>query len=126
MPQHYPGRGRLGRRAAFLPASALAGGLILSSGLAAPAASASIDQASAQPAGSARQTYTAGIYFVQLQDKPIATYSRTAPAPGERLNTRTKAVRDYIGQLKRERDKPPRSTATPLTPIAAPAPRPAT
>jgi hypothetical protein len=57
-----------------------------------------------QPAGSARQTYSAGTYFVQLQDKPVTTYSRTAPALGERLNTRTEAVRDYLGRLKRQRD----------------------
>ncbi|MER5221722.1 S8 family serine peptidase [Streptomyces flaveus] len=105
MPQHQPGRRRFGRRAASLLAPALVGSLILSSGPAAPAAPASTDLASAQPAGASRQTYPAGLYFVQLQDRPVAAYSRTAPARGERLNTRTEAVRDYIGQLKRKRDK---------------------
>ncbi|MFF3334889.1 S8 family serine peptidase [Streptomyces sp. NPDC002888] len=95
MPHHRTGSRRLRRATVSLLAPALAGGLILTSGPAAPA----------QPADPAREAYTAGTYIVQLQDRPVATYSRTAPAPGERLNTRTEAVRDYIGRLKRERDK---------------------
>ncbi|MEV6001465.1 S8 family serine peptidase [Streptomyces griseomycini] len=95
MSQPQPGRRRLRRAPAFLLAPALVGGLILTSGSAAPA----------QPADPARQTYSAGTYLVQLQDQPVATYSRTEPAPGERLNTRTEAVSDYVGRLKRERDR---------------------
>ncbi|MDW4907287.1 S8 family serine peptidase [Streptomyces sp. ADMS] len=85
-------------RTASLLAPALAGGMIFAYG---PPAQA----ASAQPADSTRQTHSAGTYLVQLADDPVATYSKTAPAPGKRLNTRTEAVRDYVGHLKRQREK---------------------
>ncbi|MFF0011356.1 S8 family peptidase [Streptomyces sp. NPDC005374] len=98
MPQQHPGRRRsVGRRAALLLAPALAGGMIL--------AYSPLSQAA--QAGSARQagTYSAGIYLVQIAGDPVATYSKTAPAPGKRLNTGTEAVRDYVGHLKRQREK---------------------
>lgn len=97
--QHHPGRRpRVGRRAASLLTPALAGGLILAYG---PLAQA----APGQPADSAQQSHSAGTYLVQLADEPVATYSKTEPAPGKRLNTRTEAVRDYVGHLKRQREK---------------------
>ncbi|WP_371661092.1 S8 family peptidase [Streptomyces sp. NBC_00280] len=99
MPQQHPGRRpRVGRRAAALLAPALAGGLILSYS---PLAQA----APGQPADSAQQSHSAGTYLVQIAGDPVATYAKTAPAPGERLNTRTKAVRDYVGRLKQQREK---------------------
>ncbi|CAM5701854.1 hypothetical protein SALBM311S_05159 [Streptomyces alboniger] len=70
--------------------------------------------AQAAPAGTAtpatqadgtRQTYSAGTYLVQIAGDPVATYSKTTPAPGKRLNVRTEAVRDYVGRLKRQREK---------------------
>jgi hypothetical protein len=60
----------------------------------------------AAQADSTRQTtYSAGTYLVQIAGDPVATYSKTAPAPGKRLNVRTEAVRDYVGRLKRQREK---------------------
>ncbi|MDG5801413.1 S8 family peptidase [Streptomyces ossamyceticus] len=103
MSQQHPGRRRAGGRAASLLAPALVGGLILISGPAVQAAPA--HQAPNGPAEATRPTYSAGTYLVQLADQPVATSSRTAPAQGERLNTRSQAVRDYVGHLKRERDK---------------------
>jgi hypothetical protein len=100
--QQHPGRSRIGGRAARVLAPALVGGLVLASGPAAQAAPA--DPATNGPAA-ARQTYPAGTYLVQLTDKPVAAHSGTAPAQGKRLNTRSQAVRDYIGHLKRERDQ---------------------
>lgn len=64
--------------------------------------------APATPAAQAddtRQTYSAGTYLVQIAGDPVATYSKTTPAPGKRLNVRTEAVRDYVGRLKRQREK---------------------
>ena len=104
MPQQYPGRRpRVGRRAAFLLAPALAGGLLLAYG---PLAQAS-PGAPGAPGDSVQQTqtYPAGTYLVQLTGDPVATYAKTTPAPGKRLNTRTEAVRDYVDRLKREREK---------------------
>lgn len=103
MSQQHPGRRRAGGRTAFLLAPALVGGLIVAFGPAAQAAPA--NQAPNGPADAARQTYSADKYLVQLADKPVATYSKTAPAQGKRLNARSQAVRDYVGHLKRERDK---------------------
>ncbi|WP_067018612.1 S8 family serine peptidase [Streptomyces dysideae] len=104
MSQHHPGRRqRVGRRTVSLLAPALVGGLILTSGPPAMAAPAGPTQNS--PADGNRQTYTGGTYFVQLADKPVATYSKTAPEPGERLNPRSRAVRDYLDHLKQQRDK---------------------
>ncbi|MFD3503550.1 S8 family serine peptidase [Streptomyces sp. NPDC058678] len=104
MSQHHPGRRRrVGRRTVSLLAPALVGGLILTSGPAAWATPTGPTPNSS--ADAARQTYKGGTYFVQLVGKPVATYSKTAPEPGERLDSRTKAVRDYLGQLKQERDK---------------------
>ncbi|GAQ56042.1 minor extracellular protease vpr precursor [Streptomyces acidiscabies] len=93
--QHPPTRRRPGGRAASLLAPALAGALILAFGPAVQAA----------PTDTDRPTYPAGAYLVQLTDRPVATYSRTAPAQGERLDTRSQAARDYVGHLNRERDK---------------------
>jgi hypothetical protein len=39
------------------------------------------------------------------QVKPVATHPGTASAPGLRLNTGTKAVRDYVGHLDQRREK---------------------
>ncbi|MBW8739357.1 MAG: S8 family serine peptidase [Streptomyces turgidiscabies] len=64
--------------------------------------------APATPAAQAdgtRQTYSAGTYLVQIAGDPVATYSKTTPTPGKRLNVRTEAVRDYVGRLKRQREK---------------------
>ncbi|WKX10932.1 S8 family peptidase [Streptomyces sp. NL15-2K] len=104
MSQQHPGRRRrVGRRTASLVASAVAGGLILSYGPLAQAAPT--DAAPSSSAAAGRLPYKGGTYFVQLADKPVATAAETAPDPGERLNPRTKAVRDYLGHLKRELDK---------------------
>lgn len=104
--QQHPGRRRTGGLSVSLLAPALAGGLILVSGSAAQAAPAApAGQAPNGPAVAARQKYPAGKYLVQLAGQPVAAYSRTAPAQGGRLNTRSQAVRDYTGHLKRERDK---------------------
>ncbi|MFI1355226.1 S8 family serine peptidase [Streptomyces sp. NPDC020898] len=105
MPQQHPGRRpRVGRRAASLLAPVLAGGLILAYGPLAQAAPGD-PAATGQPADSAQQSHTAGTYLVQLADDPVATYAKTAPAPGKRLNTGTGAVRDYVGRLKTQREK---------------------
>ncbi|MEV0220066.1 S8 family serine peptidase [Streptomyces sp. NPDC050704] len=108
MSQHHPGLRRLtDRRTVLLLAPALVGGLLLAYGPTAQAAPAdpSGNASADASADAARQSLKGGTYFVQLADKPVATYSRTAPDPGERLNARTKAVRDYLGHLKQERDK---------------------
>jgi len=88
--QHPPTR----RRATALLAPAVAGALLLALGPAVQAAPAQVPQ----------QAYPAGIYLVQLAGQPVATYSRTAPDRGERLDTGTRAARDYVGRLNRERD----------------------
>ncbi|MEV0639371.1 S8 family serine peptidase [Streptomyces sp. NPDC050619] len=105
MSQHHPGRRRrVGRRTvSLLAAPALLGGLIVAYG--ATAQASPTDPAAIPSTSAARQTYKAGTYFVQLADKPVATYSKTAPEPGERLNPLAKAVREYLGHLKQERDK---------------------
>ncbi|GKQ39032.1 hypothetical protein ALMP_55610 [Streptomyces sp. A012304] len=74
---------------------ALVAGLALTQGVPAQAAPDKPDQ----------NTFSAGTYLVQLDDRPVATYSKTAPPQGERLNTRSQAVRDYLGHLKREREE---------------------
>ncbi|MEV7731774.1 S8 family serine peptidase [Streptomyces sp. NPDC088921] len=96
-------RHRASRRVASLLAPALVGGLILTSGPAVSAAS--IAPAPTRPAEAVRQRFTAGSYLVQLADKPVTTYSRTAVKPGQRLNTRTEAVRDYVDHLNAARKK---------------------
>jgi subtilisin family serine protease len=101
--QHHPGRRRIGGRAASLLAPALAGGLLLTSGSVAQAGPTT--PAPTERVGADRQTFSAGTYLVQLDDKPVATHPKTAPAEGQRLNTRSQAVRDYLGHLKREREK---------------------
>ncbi|MEU5195739.1 S8 family serine peptidase [Streptomyces scabiei] len=99
MPQQHPGRRpTVGRRAARLLAPVLAGGIILTCGTLARAGTAT-------PADGTRQTYPAGTYLVQIAGDPVATYSKTTPAPGQRLNVQTEAVRDYVGRLKRQREK---------------------
>ncbi|PAZ16754.1 hypothetical protein CLM62_06090 [Streptomyces sp. SA15] len=84
-------------------APALVGGLILTSGPAVSAAS--IAPAPTRPAEAVRQRLTAGTYLVQLADEPVTTYSRTAVKPGQRLNTRTEAVRDYVDHLNAARKR---------------------
>ncbi|PWG07209.1 peptidase [Streptomyces sp. V2] len=103
MSQHHPGR----RRRAALLTPALVGGLVLASGTPVLAATPNQTQpAQAQPAPGAKQkTYSAGIYFVQLADQPVATDPATAAKPGARLNTATDAVRDLVRHLKQQRDK---------------------
>ncbi|WP_203615761.1 S8 family serine peptidase [Streptomyces sp. SID13726] len=97
MSQQHAGKGRrLGRRTASLVSSALAGGLFL--------ACASPVQAAPQEKASSRDAQKT-TYLVQLADRPVATDPDTAPARGERLDTRTEAVRDHVRDLKRERDK---------------------
>ncbi|MFF5979484.1 S8 family serine peptidase [Streptomyces olindensis] len=94
MSQHHPGR-RPGRRTASLLAPTLVAGLALAQGAPVQAAPDRPDQ----------NTFSAGTYLVQLDDMPVATYSKTAPAQGKRLNTRSQEVRDYLGHLKREREE---------------------
>ncbi|WP_234354558.1 hypothetical protein [Streptomyces sp. NRRL WC-3618] len=102
MPQQHPGRRpTVGRRAARLLAPVLAGGMILTFS---PLTQAAPATPAAQADGT-RQTYPAGTYLVQIAGDPVATYSKTTPAPGKRLNVRTEAVRDYVGRLKRQREK---------------------
>ncbi|MFF1678185.1 S8 family serine peptidase [Streptomyces sp. NPDC058256] len=103
MSQHHPGRRRNGGRAASLLAPALVGGMLLASGSVAQAGPTT--PAPTERAGAARQTFSAGTYLVQLDAKPVASHAKTAPAQGQRLNTRSQAVRDYLGHLKREREK---------------------
>ncbi|MDX3453920.1 S8 family peptidase [Streptomyces sp. ME02-8801-2C] len=101
MPQQHPGRRRtVGRRATSLLAPALAGGMLLTYSPLAQAAQTSPVESTGQT-----RTFTAGTYLVQMADAPVATYAKTAPAPGKRLNTRTGAVRDYVEHLKRQREK---------------------
>ncbi|MHC5905863.1 S8 family serine peptidase [Streptomyces sp. S6] len=88
MSQHHPGR----RRTAPLLASAVVGGLAL-----APAAPV-------LAAPTQKTSFTAGIYFVQLSEQPVATDPATAAEPGTRLDIATDAVRDHVRKLKRERD----------------------
>ncbi|WNM35761.1 S8 family peptidase [Streptomyces sp. Li-HN-5-11] len=94
MSQQYSGR-RPGRRSTFLLVPALVAGLALAQGAPVAAAPDQPDQ----------NTFSAGTYLVQLHDRPVATYSKTAPAPGKRLSPRSQAVRDYLGHLKREREE---------------------
>lgn len=102
--QHLGRRSRLGGRAASLLAPAVAGSLLL---LAAgpPAQAAPTSPAARQSADITGQKYAAGTYLVQLADQPVATYGRTAPEPGEKVNPRSQAVRDHLGRLKQARDQ---------------------
>ncbi|KOV71879.1 hypothetical protein ADL01_19595, partial [Streptomyces sp. NRRL WC-3618] len=84
--QHLDRRPTVGRRAARLLAPVLAGGMILTFSPLAQAAPAAPATPAAQADGT-RQTYSAGTYLVK------------------RLNVRTEAVRDYVGRLKRQREK---------------------
>ncbi|MGW2386760.1 S8 family serine peptidase [Streptomyces sp. NPDC001658] len=103
MSQEHPGRRRrVGRRTVSLLAPALAGGLVLSYGTPVQAAS---QDATPGTSRQAQQTFTDGLYVVQLADRPVATESSTAPDQGERLDTATGAVREYVRHLKREREK---------------------
>ncbi|CAM5696010.1 S8 family serine peptidase [Streptomyces griseorubiginosus] len=105
MSQQHPGRhGRLGGRAASLLAPAVGVGLLFLA-FSPPTQAAPTGPAARQPADYAGQKYSAGTYLVQLADKPVATYGRTAPAPGEKVNPRSQAVRDYLGRLKQARDQ---------------------
>ncbi|MGW0708146.1 S8 family serine peptidase [Streptomyces sp. NPDC002643] len=101
MSQQHPGRRRrrVSRGAASFLAPVLAGGLLIAYG---PPALAAPTATRAAPADST--SYTAGTYLVTLADAPVATAPGTAPAQGERLDTGDKAVREYVGRLKRERD----------------------
>ncbi|MFI1213493.1 S8 family serine peptidase [Streptomyces sp. NPDC020802] len=102
--QQNPGpRTHAGRRTTSLLAPLLVGGLLLTSGPIAPVLPA--DPAVAQLPDTAQKSYSDGIYLVQLADQPVATYSRTAPAPGKRLRTQTEAVRDYTDRLAQAREK---------------------
>jgi hypothetical protein len=102
--QQHPGRRRrVGRRTVSLLAPAVAGGLVLSFGTPVQAAPAA-DPRNAS-AGTSQQAFTDGLYVVQLADEPVATEAGTAPGPGERLDTATNAVREYVRHLKREREK---------------------
>ena len=87
---------------ASLLAPALVGGLILTYGTPVQAAPQDTPAGTSQQA---RQTFSDGLYVVQLADRPVATDPRTAPKPGRRLNTATDAVHDLVRDLKRERDK---------------------
>ncbi|MET8981930.1 S8 family serine peptidase [Streptomyces sp. NPDC004539] len=98
MSQHHPGRRR---RAALLVPPTLVGALVLASGTPALA-----QPTQDQPvAGAAQKSYSAGIYFVQLAEQPVATDPATAAKPGTRLNTATAAVRDHVRKLNQERDE---------------------
>ncbi|WP_232838188.1 S8 family serine peptidase [Streptomyces geranii] len=77
-------------------APALAGGLLLTG--ATPVQAASQGEG---PSGAAPKT----TYLVQLAGAPVATDPGTAAPQGERLDTATKAVRDHVRDLKRERDE---------------------
>ncbi|MFM9444444.1 S8 family serine peptidase [Streptomyces acidiscabies] len=100
MSQHHSS---LRRRAALLTPTVV-GALVLASGT--PVLAATPQPTQAQPASGAKQkTYSAGIYFIQLADQPVATDPATAPKLGTRLNTATDAVRDLVRHLKQERDK---------------------
>jgi hypothetical protein len=103
--RQHTGRRRLFDRkaAVLLLAPALVGSIALAIG--APAQAASTGPASNRSAGSATQKYSAGTYIVQLAERPVATYSKTAPARGERLNTRQRNVHDYVGHLDQQRDR---------------------
>jgi hypothetical protein len=102
--QHTSRRHRIGTRAAVLLLTpALAGSVVLALG--APAQAAPSGPPPDRPTGTTQQTYSAGTYLVQLADKPVSTYSKTAPALGERLNTRKQAVHDYLGHLDQGLDK---------------------
>ncbi|WP_180687401.1 S8 family serine peptidase [Streptomyces gossypiisoli] len=93
-----------GRRAvASLLVPALVSGLTLAYGVSAQAAPAAPPPE--QPAGAARQTYSAGTYLIQLSGDPVAAQPETAPEPGKRLNTRSEAVRDHVRRLERARDQ---------------------
>ncbi|MET8976383.1 S8 family serine peptidase [Streptomyces sp. NPDC004539] len=96
---HTPHAGRLTATAARVLVPLLACGLALSS--TSPVRAAPADR----PAAQAGTSYPAGTYLVQLAASPVATDHRTAPRPGHRLDTGTRAVRDHLGRLAHERDQ---------------------
>ncbi|MFF6785723.1 S8 family serine peptidase [Streptomyces sp. NPDC012510] len=103
VPREDGRRGVSRRSVVSLLVPALVSGLALAhvpSVQAAPAA-----PAPERPVGVAARTYSAGTYLVQLSGEPVAANPATAPESGERINTRSGAVRDYVGRLTRARDR---------------------
>src|SRR5699024_9338105 len=48
--------------------------------------------------------YEDGQYIVLLSDAPLATYSGTTPAPGQKLDLTTSAATSYAAQLAQAQD----------------------
>lgn len=103
VPREGGSRGVSRRSVVSLLVPALVSGLVLAHDPSAQAAPAA--PAPERRAGVAGQTYSAGTYLVQLSGDPVAAHPGTASESGERLDTRSGAVRDYVGRLTRARDR---------------------